>query len=471
MLSGHFFGEIDPQDPHNSIIMDIQFAPRNARGMVEYSATFALSKPIDMSKSNGVLYYTVSNRGRGAPVGSDDGRINLLSGWQGDLLQRPDAQTIVVPWRASPMARRLTGPVMERLIDIAAGHHHHRSRHDALRGPDLPAPAHARHRQGQPHAAHRPRMRRPPPSPSGDWAFADCTTKPFPGTPDPSKLCVKGGFDPASEYVLVFTAKDPLVLGIGFAATRDLNSFLRYADAGRHRHAQPARQAAQVGDQPRRFAVRQLHPQLHSPGLQPGRSRAHRVGRRQSAYCRAAARAQFSLRGGRRLRGRVSARQRGRAVVERLPGPRRGTGPRPACWTAAAPPIPAPRFSRPSARMEFWFLRESPDLVGTDAKSDIPLPPNVRRYFFPGNDARRRPGRFQHRGSAAAQRLRAAGESQSGKRHHARPDRGFDRLGRPREPSRRRAAIRAWTSGSSRRPPRPPSGSPTFPAHLRPTAW
>ncbi len=34
--------------------------------------------------------------------------------------------------------------------------------------------------------------------------------------------------------------------------------------------------------------------------------------------------------------------------------------------------------------IEFWFLRESPDLVGTDAKSDIPLPPNVRRYFFPG---------------------------------------------------------------------------------------
>jgi hypothetical protein len=34
--------------------------------------------------------------------------------------------------------------------------------------------------------------------------------------------------------------------------------------------------------------------------------------------------------------------------------------------------------------LEFWFLRESPDLVGTDAKSDIPLPDNVRRYFFPG---------------------------------------------------------------------------------------
>src|SRR5580692_1110664 len=121
VLSGHFFGEIDPKDPHNSIIMDIQFAPRNAHGMVEYSATFSLAKPIDMSKSNGVLYYTVSNRGRGAPVGSDDGRINLLSGWQGDLPQRPDSQTIVVPVARKADGSPLTGPVLERLINIPVG--------------------------------------------------------------------------------------------------------------------------------------------------------------------------------------------------------------------------------------------------------------------------------------------------------------------------------------------------------------
>ena len=33
---------------------------------------------------------------------------------------------------------------------------------------------------------------------------------------------------------------------------------------------------------------------------------------------------------------------------------------------------------------EFWGLRMSPGLVGTDARRDIPLPPNVRRYYFPG---------------------------------------------------------------------------------------
>jgi hypothetical protein len=49
--------------------------------------------------------------------------------------------------------------------------------------------------------------------------------------PDPAKICRKGGFEPDQLYQVVYTAKDPLVLGIGPAATRDLISFLRYAAA------------------------------------------------------------------------------------------------------------------------------------------------------------------------------------------------------------------------------------------------
>src|SRR6059036_913605 len=116
-LSGRFFGELDPKDPHNSIITDIQFAPRNAHGMVEYSATFALSKPIDMSKSSSVLFYTVPNRGNGAPTGSEEGHISLVSGWQGDLLPRAGAQTITVPVATNHNGSPLTGPVIQRLIN------------------------------------------------------------------------------------------------------------------------------------------------------------------------------------------------------------------------------------------------------------------------------------------------------------------------------------------------------------------
>ena len=74
-----------------------------------------------------------------------------------------------------------------------------------------------------------------------DWAFAKCSAEnPFPGTPDPTQICLKNGFDPKLLYQVVFTAKDPLVLGIGFAAFRDVASFFRNATPGRRR-ARPIR--------------------------------------------------------------------------------------------------------------------------------------------------------------------------------------------------------------------------------------
>src|SRR5438128_1562086 len=62
-IKGIASGEIDPNDRRNAVITDIQLAPRNTRGMVEYSANFTLQKPIDMSKASGVMIYNVPNRG------------------------------------------------------------------------------------------------------------------------------------------------------------------------------------------------------------------------------------------------------------------------------------------------------------------------------------------------------------------------------------------------------------------------
>src|SRR5206468_2356585 len=65
--------------------------------------------------------------------------------------------------------------------------------------------------------------------PSSDWAWAKCTAdNPFPGTPDPTQICVKGGFDPKLLYQVVFTSQDAYVLGIGFAAFRDVASFFKF---------------------------------------------------------------------------------------------------------------------------------------------------------------------------------------------------------------------------------------------------
>jgi len=101
-LDGTVTGELDPDDPHNEIIQDIKLAPRNAHGKVEYSMTFSLLKPIDLSKSNHTLIYDVVNRGNkvisgtlnvgGSATAAGDGFLEnhgfmiVWAGWQADVL-------------------------------------------------------------------------------------------------------------------------------------------------------------------------------------------------------------------------------------------------------------------------------------------------------------------------------------------------------------------------------------------------
>src|SRR5579864_6840655 len=120
-LTGHFTGELDPNDPHNQIINDIQLAVRNARGLVEYTGTFAIAKPLDMSKASGVLIYSVPNRGNGAPVPNADGHVSVVSGWQGDVTPRANLQTIVVPIAKNPDGTPVTGPMTARFINSPRG--------------------------------------------------------------------------------------------------------------------------------------------------------------------------------------------------------------------------------------------------------------------------------------------------------------------------------------------------------------
>src|SRR5690242_9113884 len=62
-LRGKAFGEVDPNDPRNALIVDLGLAPRNASGMVEYSMDIYILKPTDLSKGNHKLFMEVNNRG------------------------------------------------------------------------------------------------------------------------------------------------------------------------------------------------------------------------------------------------------------------------------------------------------------------------------------------------------------------------------------------------------------------------
>src|SRR5262245_59562709 len=245
-LRGTVSGELDPHGRRNAVITDIDLAPRNARGKVEYTATFTLLKPLDMSKASGILAYEVNNRGNKIlllppgvlnigvsdtnPAGDgflfDTGNVYLWSGWQGDLVFNPDlpAETISVP-----VVSGVTGPVFARFVTVPGN----------VNTQTLPGrgrtPATLDTTQASLISIARENnvgvRSGVAEIPSSDWAFADCTSTPFPGTPSSTQVCLRDGFNPNLIYELVYTAKDPLMLGVGMAAMRDVVSFFRHARA------------------------------------------------------------------------------------------------------------------------------------------------------------------------------------------------------------------------------------------------
>jgi hypothetical protein len=100
-ITGRAFGELDPDDPHNTVITDIHLAPRND-GKVEYIASFFIVKPVDVSQASGLMWHDVPNRGGRITITSDlhaQGDVGLSSGWQGD-----NAGATVVPADAATLA-------------------------------------------------------------------------------------------------------------------------------------------------------------------------------------------------------------------------------------------------------------------------------------------------------------------------------------------------------------------------------
>jgi hypothetical protein len=385
-IRGRVHGELDPSDRRNQIIQDLSLAPRNARGRVEYVATFSMMKPVDAARSSGVLVYTVVNRGNGAPSAGPDGHISLVSGWQGDVTPTDVNQTIQVPIAKNADGSDVTGPVLARFWDLAAGTTTASIRLGSLGTAFYPpaAPESSKATLAF-HTAETVagRTRGDGVVAAADWAFADCRAAPFPGTADPSRLCIRGGFDPSKVYELVYTAKDPKVLGIGLAATRDIVSFFRHAAADGTGTPNPVtgivRHAVAVGtSQSGNFIKTGIHLGFNEDlsgrivfdGVFPY------IAARQTPI-----NFRFAAPGGAGTLyeagsepvlwwGRYRDATRGRPVASLLDR----------CLATRT----CPKVVEAFGSTELWNLRMSPGLVGTDAVADIPLPANVRRYYMPG---------------------------------------------------------------------------------------
>jgi hypothetical protein len=420
---GRAFGELDPADRRNAAIQDIDLAPKNANGRVEYTATFSILKPVSAEAANGVLLYQVPNRGNRVDPGATrlyPGAIYLNSGWEGELLAncqdeypcaslsapytpRPGlpAEVLEVPVARQPNGDPVTGPVLGRILNASGS-------------------------TAQPIVFSRPLPYRPVTLetsqatltsigaetiegtqndvrtvPSGDWAWADCRTTAFPGTPDPTRICLREGFDPARLYQVVFTARDPLVLGIGFAATRDVVSFFARAGADERGTANPMANLVnwtigQGTSQSGNFLKSLIHNGFTED----------EEGRRvfDGAWPHIAARQNP-------LNFRFALPEGASTVYE--------PGSEPALWwgtyedrVRGLPPSSlldrcrasgtCPRIFETFGANEFWFLRMSPGLVGTDQRRDIPIPPNLRRYYYPGTGHGGGAGGFDPAPAAAA---------------------------------------------------------------------
>ncbi|HTL02713.1 MAG TPA: alpha/beta hydrolase domain-containing protein [Vicinamibacterales bacterium] len=388
ILRGQVHGEVDPRLPQNRIIQDLELAPRNARGNVEYVATFALAKPVNPAAASGVLVYQVVNRGNGTVTPSPDGDISLVSGWQGDVAPTAVNQTIVVPVAKNRDGSPITGPVIARFYNIAPSTSTVLIRLSSMGGGPPAYPPASLDQQMATLTMHTSETSTGVQTgsaivPRQAWAFADCRTTPFPGVPDATRLCLKDGFEPGKLYELVYTAKDPLILGIGLAATRDINAFFRYAARDQTGTANPVaglvKHTISVGDsQSGNFIKTFIHLGFNEDlsrrivwdGVFP------RIAARQTPI-----NFRFALPGGAATLyepgsepvvwwGRYEDKTRGRPPASLLDR----------CTVTKT----CPKVIEAFGSTEFWGLRMSPGLIGTDAIRDIPLPDNVRRYYYPG---------------------------------------------------------------------------------------
>ena len=403
-LTGRAFGTLDPNDPHNAIITDIKVV----QGTPQYVASFVIRKPKDISAASGVMWHDVPNRGGDVGFNNDSFAANdvqLLSGWQGDNAggtSVPANATCVPPYVApcaapafphhyvaTPVLKGVTGQILGRIIN---------------RSGSAPAPLNV---MGNPipyfpndlanhtgdvlyvhtHETLPGVVTEAPPVDGGDWKYcANGGSFATPGniTSLPVNVCMRNGFDGTKLYQLVYTVKDPYVLGAGTAAFRDVQSFFRYESADDFGNANPLagkiktaiiRGVSQSGNFTRHFIF---------------------LGMNQDEKGRIVHEGAWPIIAGRRVSNNSRWGQPD-GVLELYQLGSEG----PQWWHQFPDRVrdihpggildrceltdTCPKIVETFGGSEVFALKMTTEWVGTDPKNDIPLPDNVRRYYLPGS--------------------------------------------------------------------------------------
>jgi hypothetical protein len=231
-IAGTLGFAVDPRHPLHVEITDLDRAPRNAAGLVEFSADFYLLRPSEATRGNGALLLDVPNRGRKVALGmfnsapraadptteEDFGNGFLLRhgytvawvGWQPDV-PRVDGLMAL----DAPVVRGVSGVVRcEFRPNLPAARLPLADRYHVPQPTLALDDGRARLTVREHVAAERANI------PRARWRFSD-----------PTHLELDGGFVPGHLYELVYRAQDPAVVGLGLLAVRDTAAWLRLATA------------------------------------------------------------------------------------------------------------------------------------------------------------------------------------------------------------------------------------------------
>ena len=246
VITGTFTSEVDPDDPHNAVIVDIEHGPKNTNGTVSFTADFQIIRPTNLANSAHRVIYDLPNRGNPGALGTLNGgspvntAVPPSSGAAGNGFLMNMGWTVVeVGWDQSappqgqnktfgitlPVAKHrdgssITGPALEELdVDQNAQPATLPLTYAATNADQSQASLTVRENYGDP----------PITIPSSGWAYTDNALTAVQLLPNGTNFGATGTYSPTALYEFSYIAKDPLIVGLGFAAIRDLATFLRNA--------------------------------------------------------------------------------------------------------------------------------------------------------------------------------------------------------------------------------------------------
>ncbi len=255
-LEGTVHMEVDPDDPLNSVVVNLDRAPRNANGLVEFSAPFVIIRPVDASRGNRKILYGINNRGNAIeipfqtfprlPTGADpetgDGLFFQMgytfvdAGWAGDIITTETRLGADLPVAVQADGSPIVSRIRVQYPTDSPGRSDGEDE-GGISGYTLPLKGTERFVsyetadtrtdnstltvRGAISEARRA-------VPSDRWAFGTCPTGETSLAATTYDICVFDGLKRDHIYELTYPAKNPWVMGLGYAVTRDLASFLRY---------------------------------------------------------------------------------------------------------------------------------------------------------------------------------------------------------------------------------------------------